>query len=189
MKKLRASNNVWVSATEVTKFHEFRDLRSVVSRHIEWENTKIAKFKGRTRWNGVEPDNYTHGIAYERPLFIDGIEHQCWFKHNNVWYGLYIVDDFTRPLYEIFLKENSWWGHWRAHRPHERRSRITRIEYETHLRWGKYSNMTEDEFYYLSGYYTKLIALGADPEWIRERTGDARTDITFEIEEDIDDDV
>lgn len=174
MKNKRKSRvHVWEFTRTPINLH---DPRMPVIRHMEWEPLRIANFHDKTRWNGLEPDSYTHGFWDERPHYIDGIKDQCWYRdyQNGGWISLYVIKDIDYALYSLYRMDKTFWGIWHTNKPKEIRPRIPRIIYDNHIKWGKTSGRTDDERLFDLGFYDRLLARGADANWLIERTGEAR---------------
>lgn len=183
--KKNPNGNVWIFAQGIKPKENLHDPRRKITHHMQWQNLKIANHAEHSRWNGIEPDNYNFGIWYERPVFIDGISDQVWFKDSEAgWMSMYVINEYTRPHYDVYLREQPWWAHWRAKNPHPIRPRMTRIDYDHQIYWAKNAGRTEDERLFDLGFYDKLQDKGVTADWIRQRVGEPQP---YNIDEDYDD--
>jgi hypothetical protein len=165
------TRNTWVFARGRQPYEFIKDPRVFVTKQMNWERVNIAGFPNYTRWTGVEPDNYTHCIWHRHAVFIEHIEHQCWYRDyaNGGWLSMYVVEDTDR--FQDYLDNLDWWGHWRACRSNKPRLKISKIAHEHNIKWGKNAGRTLDERLYDLGHYDRLVALGCDPEWILKYAG------------------
>lgn len=167
-----------------------RDPRIQLMRHMNWERQNISNHPGRTRWNGTEPDAYNRSIWDKRAHFIEGIKDQCWYKDliHGGWVSLYVLDDYNKPLFDAYIKENSVWATWSPYKSSAMRTRIPSIVYDHHIKWGKMAGRTDDERLHDLGFYAKLAERGIPYSWIIERTGepDPLEEVKDQEEEDLD---
>lgn len=152
------------------------DPRIHLIKHMGWANRTTQAFPDKTHWQGVEPDNYTHGIASDRPHFIEGIEHQCWFNAKKLWFSVYVLDDTNQHFYDDYVKSHKVYALWTCSESRPMRGKITRIEHEAIRRWGKEADeeLTMEERLYDMGYVDRLVDMGVDKEFIRKYMGEPR---------------
>jgi len=167
------------------------DPRLPVIKHMEWQPLVMANHADKTRWNGVEPDAYTHAIWAKTPQFIAGIKDQCWYKEpsHSGWISLYIVNELEQPVYDAYIMNNDVWATWSIKMPAIRRIRIPRIDYDTNVKWGKNAGRTDDERFHDLGFYDKLLARGVNTDWLRRQVGTPRPLIIEQQPEEQDDEL
>jgi hypothetical protein len=143
---------------------------------MEWQPLIMANHADKTRWAGVEPDSYTHAIWYKTPQYIPGIPDQCWYKEPvySGWISLYVIDPEHKPIYDAYIMNNDVWATWNMKLPVIKRIRISRIDYDTNVKWSKTAGRTDDERFHDLGFYDKLLARGVSADWLRKQVGQPR---------------
>jgi hypothetical protein len=67
------------------------DPRAVIARQMDWNASWDIQ---PSPWNGMEPDEYTHGICHSKPVDLPFIEDQCFFyvQKFDLWCSMYYID-------------------------------------------------------------------------------------------------
>ena len=154
------------------------DPRLAVTIQLAWNRPNISGLPDCTHNAFPEPDNYTHAIWYKHPLFIEGIEHQCWYRDRSRggWMSLYVVRDLEYPAFEVFTQQTAIWGIWTNEFVKAPRRRLPWIEAEKHIKWGDHHGDALDETLYKQGFYDGLIYKGAELKFIEHYAGSVPRD-------------
>ena len=180
----RKTKHEWHYQPDYPLKPRLRDPRIQITKQTGWELYKSTINPGQTRWAGPEPDNYTHAIYAENKHFIEGVEHQCWYKlpYANGWFSVYITTD---EVLNEYIKDKKIFAIWRCDAPKPIRTKVSRIRYEATKKWGeKNQERTADERLYDLGFVDKLIAMGVDPSFIEQTMGVPRPIQYYELNED-----
>lgn len=148
------------------------DPRSAITRHINWERSKISNHPNHTLNSLPEPDNYTHAIFDSRCHFIPEVNHQLWFHWELLdgYCSVFITTDDVMDQYLINHTPIAW-----CRLPNVKpiRQRISRIDYERHRNWRKTmcNDLTLEERLHDLGFFQDLIEKGAPEDFIRIHAG------------------
>jgi hypothetical protein len=136
------------------------DPRMPVTRHIAWQLPTTV-----TMYSGAEPDNYNFAIFDTRPHDLKFIQHQCWYKVDQLinrkrvqgWMGLYVAEErlqsilFNREILKIQPR-----AVWRYNKAKLIRTKRTELQREK-LHYKKETGyLTTEERLYQQGYYEKF---------------------------------
>lgn len=166
------------------------DPRIPVIRHMSWQMpTSLSLYAG------AEPDNYNLGIFDTRPHDLMFIQHQCWYKIDQVfkrkrvvgWIGLYVAEErlqtilFNREI--LKLQPPAVWRFDRAKPLRTKRTELQREKFHYKRTDGF---LTTEERLYQMGYYEKLKNKYFDDEALFKVVGTPRGIVQNPIQEELD---
>ncbi len=102
---------------------------------------------------------------------------------------MYVLNDTNRHLFDEFVKQHRVWATWSPHKLSGLRTKIPRIVYDHHIKWGKMNGRTDDERLFDLGYYDRLTERGVPLSWIIEQTGLPDPIISVKIVEEEEEDI
>ena len=168
------------------------DPRFAVVRHMAWQ---MPPPTGLTLYAGAEPDNYNLGIFDTRPHDLMFIQHQCWYKIDQMfkrkrvvgWIGLYVAEERLQTI--LFNKEILKLqppAVWRFDRAKPIRTKRTELQRERVYINRSNERLTTEERLYQQGYYEKFKNKYFDDEQFLKVVGTPRGIVLNPIPEELD---
>ena len=166
------------------------DPRIAVTRHMAWQiPTSISLSVG------VEPDNYNFGIFDSKPYDLKFIQHQCWYKIDQMfkrkrvigWVSLYVAEErlqailFNREM--LKLQPQAVWRYDKAKLVRPKKTELQREKFHYKRTDGF---LTTEERLYQMGYYEKLKTKYFDDEALFKVVGTPRGAVQNPIQEELD---